>query len=411
MTDFVVPYLGQGSEFDESDIDAVTSLLRSRRHLSSGEERGAFEAEFAAAVGAEHAVATTSCTMALHLTVRLLGLRPGDEVIASPLTFQATVAPLLGREVTVRFADIDEDTLGLSPAAVEALLTPRTRAVLLTHYGGLAARPRRIAELAKAHGAALVEDCAHALGSLDEGVPLGTSGTAGCWSFHSLKNISTLGQGGMVTTGSAELARTLRRIREMDPDADFVARDGAPDFGPAPGPDAPERHAKNAYSHDCVAVRTGGLNAVMSEPAAAVGRTQLRRLPSFVARRREVADRLNARLGALPGVSVHGDLPGSAHCYHLYTFRVTGLPPGGRDELVRRLHHRYGIEIVLRYFPLHLLPEWRLRGGRYGQCPVAERVWFSELVNLPLYPSLTERQTSYMADAVERTVEDLRAGR
>lgn len=400
---FMIPYRGQGSTFDETDIEAATRLLRSGHHLSSGVERTLFEEEFAGHTGAAHAVTTTSCTMALELSTHLLGLSPGDEVIASPLTFQATVAPLLSRNVVVRFADISPLTLGLDVDSATQLISARTRALYVTHYGGLPADLDALADLAAAHGVALVEDCAHALGARYRGRRTGTMGDLGCWSFHSLKNISTLGQGGMVTTKRDDWAHRLRRITQMEPDADYQLRDRPVGFGPhsVPRPDDPERHAKNAYTHDCLAIRMGGLNSVLSEPAAAVGRTQLRRLPAFIRRRRQIAHYLNERLAALPGVLPHHDLRDSEHAYHLYTFRLLDAEPGLRDALVRRLQHHYGIEIVLRYFPLHLLPEWRARGGHYGQAPVAERIWFRELVNLPIYPTLTDREVTYMADAVE----------
>ncbi|GAA0467702.1 spore coat protein [Paractinoplanes deccanensis] len=412
MTEFVVPYHGQGSIFDETDIAAVAGLLRSDKHLSSGFERRAFEQEFADDVGAGHAVSVTSCTMALELATHLLDLRPGDEVIASPLTFQATVSPLLTRGITVRFADVDPESLALDPAGVLRQITPRTRAVYITHYGGLAADLDRLRALADAHDIALVEDCAHALGTRYRGRGVGTIGDVGCWSFHSLKNMSTLGQGGMVTTGSAEWAGRLRRVSSIEPDADFTARPAPTAFGAheSPLPDDPERHCKNAYTHDCGTVRAGGTNAIMSEPAAAVGRTQLAKLPSFVARRRGLAGYLNERLGALPGVRVHGDLPEREHSYHLYTIRLEGAAPGVRDELIRRLHHEHRVEIILRYFPLHLLPEWRARGGAYGQAPVAERIWFQELINLPIYPAMRDSQVEYVADAVTTALRDVTAG-
>jgi perosamine synthetase len=199
----------------------------------------------------------------------------------------------------------------------------------------------------------------------------------------------------------------------IEPDADFTVRDEPTMFGAygSPLPDDPEQHCKNAYTHDCGTVRAGGINAIMSEPAAAVGRTQLAKLPSFVERRRRLAAHLNERLGALPGVRVHGDLPGRRHSYHLYTIRLEDAPPGRRDELIRRLHRRHGIEIILRYFPLHLLPEWRAHGGAYGQVPVAERIWFQELINLPIYPAMRDSQVEYMADAIEAALRDVTGDR
>jgi dTDP-4-amino-4,6-dideoxygalactose transaminase len=200
MTGYRVPQHGQGSGFDERDIAAVAALLRSGAHLSDGRQVAAFEREYAAYTGAPEAIAVTSCTMALELVTRVLDLRPGDEVIATPLTFQATTAALLGLDVRVRFADVDPDTLCLDPDRVAALVTPRTRAVYTTHYGGLCGGVRELRALTERHRIVLVEDCAHALGAAVDGRSAGCWGDFGCWSFHSLKNISTLGQGGMVTT-------------------------------------------------------------------------------------------------------------------------------------------------------------------------------------------------------------------
>jgi perosamine synthetase len=176
MTHYRIPQHGQGSGVTGDDVAAVTAVLTSGRHLSDGSEVTAFEAEFAAYTGAPHAVAVSSCTMALELATRILGLGPGDEVITTPLTFQATAAPLLERDVAVRFADIDDHTLCLDPAAVERAIGPRTRAVFTTHYGGLCGGVERLRAVTRAAGVTLVEDCAHALGAAAGGRSAGTFG-------------------------------------------------------------------------------------------------------------------------------------------------------------------------------------------------------------------------------------------
>lgn len=402
---YVVPYAGQGTIFTSEDLDAVASLLHSGAHLSGGTQRAAFESEFAEAIGCAHAVTTTSCTMALELVTQILGLGGGDTVIASPLTYQATVASLLTRGVTVRFGDIDPDTLALTPSSLARLADKDTRAVYVTHYGGRMADMAGITEIARDRGLVVVEDCAHALGSSWEGRSAGTIGDFGCWSFHSLKNISTLGQGGMVTTRHADAAARLRRISTIQPDIEYVPLRSPMSFGPhrVPGTDEPERHAGNAYTHACATVHHGGTNATMSEPAAAVGRTQLCKLTGLVERRRAIARRLDELLSRIPGVRVPAVPSGYSHSYHLYTFFVDPSAGVDRDRLIVDLQ-RAGVEIVLRYFPLHLLPEWRARGGTYGDCPVTERLWFEELVNLPIYPSLTDGQVDFMADAVEGAI-------
>lgn len=402
---YVVPYAGQGSVFGTDDLAAIEALFRSGAHLAGSVERDAFEAEFAAAVGVPQAVSTTSCTVALQLATHFVGLRPGEEVIATPLTYQATLNALLTLPVKVTFCDIDPDTLCLDAACLAELISPRTRAVFLTHYGGLMADVAAIADLTREHGAFLVEDCAHALGAADRNAHAGTIGDAGCWSFQSLKNISTLGQGGMLTLRSAEHAALARRLRAGEPDADFEACVASLRFGhhEAPAPGGPIAHDKNAWTHQCTTIRAAGTNAMMSEPAAAVGRTQLRKLDAFVERRRSIAKRFDEALEDIPGVRPQLEPAGQRHAYHLYTAFVEERSGFSRDALARRLEAD-GVEVILRYFPLHLLPEWRLRGGRYGACPVAERVWFDQLLNLPIYPTMTDEHVDHVVGALRRAV-------
>lgn len=402
---YAVPYLGQGSVFGDEEVEAVSDLLRSGAHLSGGYHRQAFEEEFAGFLGARHALAVPSCTVALELATRLLGLEPGDEVIATPLTYQATISSLLTVPVEVKFCDVDPNSLCLDSRKLEPLVTDRTRAIYVTHYGGLVADMDAIMEIAEERGIVVIEDCAHAHGGEYKGRKPGTLGHVGCWSFQSLKNMSTLGQGGMITLRDDRWAGVLGRIRSLEPDADFVECHNPIRFGPYPVPQRPRpvRHDKNAHTHDCVTIRAPGTNATMSEPAALVGRIQLGKLPGFVERRREIAERLNAALADMPGIRVQTEPDGHRHAYHLYAFFVDPDAGTDRDALAGRLEEE-GVEVVLRYFPLHLLPEWRFRGGEYGTCPVAERVWFEQLVNLPIYPAMSDRQVDHMIGAVKRAV-------
>lgn len=406
-----VPQHGQGSGFSSEDLDEMRAIVLAGGHLSDGSQVALFEEEFRAYTGAAHAVAVSSCTMALELTSRVLSLRPGDEVISPSLTFQATVSSFVGSGVRVQFADIDPETLCLDPASVERLITPHTRAIYTVHYGGHCGDILRLRDLADAHGLYLVEDCAHALGASAHCRSAGTWGDVGCWSFHSLKNISTLGQGGMLTVRDAELADRLRRLRCMEPDAEFLDRRSVVRFGSFRQPIDARRvtHEKNAYTHDCLSIRAAGLNAQLSDPAAAVGRSQLRRLPALVARRQQFATELDSALGELAGVATIAAPPELVHARHLYAFRLTD-PTIDRNQLVSLLTDR-GIEVVLRYFPLHLLPEWRFQGHRFGDVPVTERVWFEQLVNLPISPQLKSEDMAYMAESVAESLRLLRPRR
>lgn len=395
---YKVPYLPQGTVFGAEDLAAIERVLMGGGKLACGPERDAFEAEFASYVRAPHAVSLTNCTIALEFATYLIGLADGDEVIAATQTYQANATPLLGLPVKVRFCDVDPDSLNISVAHFESLITERTRALFLVHHGGNPADMGPIMEIARRHGIRVIEDCAHALGSLYHGAAPGTLGDFGCWSFQSYKNISTLGEGGMLTTSDDNAAFVARRIRAIEPDADFCPRHSDALGLEDPGDDI-ERHAKNAYSEDCIALRHPGTNSTLSEVAAAVGRVQLHKLDRLVTRRRDIATRMNAALAATPGLRTQSQTPGIQSSHHLYTFFLDPESGIGRDRLIQRLEAK-GIQIQLRYFPIHLLPEWRRLGHGLGECPTAERIWFKEQVNLPIYPQLEDWQVDFMIDSV-----------
>jgi perosamine synthetase len=260
---YVVPYLPTGSTFGQDEIDAVVRVLESGDKLSCGPERDAFEAEFKAYTRAAHALSLTNCTVALEVATYLLNLAPGDEVIAATQTYQANVTPLLGLPVKVKFCDIDPDTLNVAPEAFAGLVTDRTKALYLVHHGGTPADMVAIMEIANKHGIAVIEDCAHALGSFYRGRALGTFGHFGCWSFQSYKNISTLGEGGMLTVAGDKHVEAIGRVRAIEPDADFTARVASPFGGYTMPSDGLERHAKNAYDEDCVVLRHPGTNSTL----------------------------------------------------------------------------------------------------------------------------------------------------
>jgi perosamine synthetase len=401
-----VPVSRRGSIFGDEEIAALTEFLRGGDTLSTGKQREAFEAEFAEYLGVPYAFSTTSCTVALELATYLIGLKPGDVVIATPQTYWASLNPLLDLDVEVRFCDIDPNSLNIDPACLSSLICSRTRAIYLVHYGGLMADMDSILEIAERHGALVLEDCAHAHGSEHRGRRPGTIGDIGCYSFQSMKNMSTLGEGGMITFKDSRWLGVLQRIRECEPDATFIERSNT-DLGPYSKPKTLDRHEKNAYTHDCTQILRHGTNAILSEPAALVGRIQLKKLQGFVARRRAIAGRLNEAIAGIQGLRVQKELIGYRHSYHLYTFFIETDSGIDHEMLITELDAA-GVEMQPRYFPLHLLPEWRLRGGRPGLCPVAERVWFEQQVNLPIYPALTEGQVNYMIETLERCVRSAR---
>ncbi|MFF3139585.1 DegT/DnrJ/EryC1/StrS family aminotransferase [Streptomyces mirabilis] len=393
---YAVPYSPIGSRLDESDVAAVREVMLSEATLSQGLVRERFEAAFAEHIGVRHALSVTSGTVALELAIHLLDLVPGDEVITTPQTYQATIQPLLDRDVRVRFADVDPTTANIDPERVAELVTPRTRAIIIVHYGGLPADMDTLLRVARDHDLILVEDAAHALGSVLHGHRPGGIGHIGCFSFHSSKNITTLGEGGMITTDRDDWAERLRRIRGNEADMVLTPRRGG--FAKSSGPPPGALYPGEAYTHDCLRFRRAGTNATLSEAAAAVGLVQLGKLPKLVARRQAIAARLMTELAEFDTVRVPVVPTGVEHAFHLFTFSVDPLCID-RDELVRCLAAE-GVETYLRYFPLHLLPEWRARGHDYGECPAAERSWFLEHMNLPCHPRLSDTQVELLATAL-----------
>ncbi|MEV6979352.1 DegT/DnrJ/EryC1/StrS family aminotransferase [Kitasatospora sp. NPDC093806] len=400
-TTFTVPYARMGSQLDEREVGIVREVMASGQTLSQGLWRDRFEEKFRHHVGTRHAYSVTSGTVALELAIHLLDLEPGDEVITTPQTYQATIQPLLNYDVTVRFADVLPASLNIDPDRVAELITPRTKAIVLVHYAGLPAQMDEIMALADRHGILVLEDAAHALGTVYRSRPAGQLGHIATFSFHSSKNITTLGEGGMITFDRDDWADRLERLRGNESDAVFVASDQT--FGPFSQPPAGVLYPGRAYTHECTEFRRAGTNATLSEPAAAVGLVQLDKLPELVARRQAIAARLTEVLTRFDGIRVPEVPADVVHPYHLFTFLVEPESGIERDALLRRLGEE-GVETYLRYFPLHLLPEWRAQGHGYGECPVAERLWFEQHMNLPCHPSLSMTQTEHLADALTRAL-------
>lgn len=395
--DYEVPYPNLGGRLGAEEMHILGEVISSGDRLSQGQWREKFEHSFRDLIGVRHAFTVTSGTVALEIALGLLDLRPGDEVIATPQTYHASIQPLLSRSVSVRFCDIDSNSLNLDLERLAGLITERTKAIVLVHYGGFPAPMRDIMRLARERGILVLEDCAHALGTEYEGRRPGSIADIGCFSFHSSKAITTLGEGGMITFARDDWADRVARIRGNESDATY--RDAPQQFSRVPKALYPGR----AYSHDCGTIRHPGTNATMSEPAAAVGLAQLAKLPALGARRRQIARTLDELLGSYDEIRVQELPTGAVSGQHLYTCFVEPGRGLDRDALVETLEG-LGVEVWLRYFPLHLLPEWRSRGHRYGECPVAERLWFGSQLNLPCHPAMSDVQVERLLTALQKGI-------
>jgi dTDP-3-amino-3,4,6-trideoxy-alpha-D-glucose transaminase len=353
-----VPFMSLGPGPDAPDVRAAIDRVIARGWFILGPEVEAFEAEFAAASGARHAVGVGSGTDALALALRGLGVGPGDEVITSPLSAAFSALAIRMAGATPVFADLDPRRLTVDPAAVEAAITPRTRALMPVHLYGQAADMPALQALATRHRLAMVEDACQAHGATSAGRPVGTFGECGAFSFYPTKNLGALGDGGAVITNDAALAARLRRLRNGG--------------------------QSDRYHHP-----EFGVNSRLDEIQAAILRARLPFLPGWTAKRRELAGKYRRALaGAAVVVPPECD-PG--HVYHLFVALTDA-----RDRFLAHLAAR-GVGALVHY-PIPV-PRQGAFAGSPATCPIADRVC-AEVCSLPLHPQLDDTALASVASAV-----------
>ena len=350
---------------------AVDAVLASGM-VVQGPQVAAFEEEFSQqVVDGAHAVAVNSGTSAQHLATLACGLPDDAEVIVPSFTFAATGNSVAIAGARPVFADIDPATFTLDPAAVEAAITERTAAIEVVHLYGLPANMPEIMRIAEAHGLAVFEDCAQAHAAAIGSTPVGAFGAWGSFSFYPTKNMTSL-EGGMVTTGDAELARRVRLLRNQG--------------------------MEKQYANELV-----GLNNRMTDVAAAVGRVQLGRLAGWTSQRRANAAALDEGLAGVPGVVAPAVPEGYTHVYHQYTIRFEGATGAERDRIQAALKEEWQVGTGV-YYPI---PNHRLDSlAPYApgvELPGTEKA-ARECLSLPVHPSLSEADLARIARAVAATV-------
>jgi dTDP-4-amino-4,6-dideoxygalactose transaminase len=319
-------------------------------------------------VGSAHCVGAANGTDAIELSLRALGIGPGDEVVTAANTFVATVEAIARTGATPVLADVDDEHLLLDPSAAAAAVTSRTRAIVPVHLYGQMAPLEAIAKAAP--GIPLIEDAAQSQGATQHGRVSGSVGAIASTSFYPGKNLGAAGDAGAVTTSDPELARLVRMI----------------------GNHGSERK----YEHDVF-----GYNARLDAVQAVVLRHKLRRLPDWNAGRRAAADRYAALLADVEGVRVPTTAPGNEHVWHLYVVRIDPAV-ADRDDVLARLQAE-GIGAALHYpYPVHLAKAFAELGER-GRFPVAEAA-AREILSLPMFPHLTAAQQGRVADALRRAM-------
>jgi dTDP-4-amino-4,6-dideoxygalactose transaminase len=401
-----VPYSFFGSIYDEMEEKALMAVLK-QESQTMGPQVALFQKEFAKEFGVKHALATSNCTTGMHAVA---GITEGDEVIVTPVTFIATSLVILKEGAKPVYADIDPETFNIDPNQIESKITKKTKAIFVVHYGGQMCDMDPIMEIAKKHNLKVLEDCAHAHGAKYKGRQAGSIGDAGVFSFHSLKNMVTLGEGGMITTNRDDLMGVLQRMRVMsithwDPNQTQFEFAGF----------KLEKQSVKDYwvpSHFDVIDDFGkwGNNYRMNEAQAAVGRAQLMKLDMLIEKRRANGHRLSEGITGIEGITPTFEDPNCHHAFHLYTLCVEPEILGAsRDEFMRVLYQEEGIQGILHYQPTyHFTGVKKKYNYPEKLCPNAEKFFYGRHLNLPMNPRLTNNDVDMMIEGIRNAAKKVR---
>ncbi|MCQ9163671.1 aminotransferase class V-fold PLP-dependent enzyme [Arthrobacter sp. STN4] len=375
----MLPYGRQS--ISESDIAAVAASLSSD-WLTTGPLVDSFEAAIADVAGGTPAVTVTSGTAALHVAYAAAGVKAGDEVITTPLTFVATAAAAAVMGAKIVFADIDESTGNLSLPAAEAAITARTTVIAAVDYAGLPVDGRGFKSLAHTHGALFLEDAAHAIGSSLNGEPVGLNADLTTFSFFPTKNMTTA-EGGAVVTANPDLELRARRFKGQG-----LIRERASLRYPDEGPWHQEVHEF-------------GLNYRLPDVLCALGLSQIARLGAFRARRQEIHNIYNQAFAGNEQLTIPGVVEGADPAWHLYPLRV---PADRRKDIFLQLRQR-GIGVQVNYIPAYWHPVFEDLGYKRGMCPNAE-IYYAQELSLPVFPGLQDDQVHLVIDHVLEIIGD-----
>lgn len=358
---------------DDDDLRAVSEVVRSG-WFTEGPNVARFEKAFAAYIGTKYAIATSSCTSALHLALRALGIQERDEVIVPSLSFVATANSVVYQRAKPVFAEIDPKTFCLDPDDVQNRITQRTKAIIPMHYAGHPTDMKPLVELAEDYDLYVIEDSAHAIGALYNGRRTGSLGNAGCFSFFSNKNM-TCGEGGMMTTDDEEIARKARLMKTHGLDKGHW-----------------ERYQTNSWRYDVV---TLGFNYRMNEMEAALGISQLKKLDHMNDLRIQNSQRYSALLRGNKYFSTQAVKSNVKHVYYLYVVQLKPEYEDIRDQVIEELKIQK-IHAGVHYPPIHLSSFYKRKFGyREGQYPVTEAI-AHRIISLPMHQRLTAHEIEHI---------------
>lgn len=376
MPDKFIPYGRQCIEDD--DIEAVVEILKSD-WLTTGPKVSEFEDKFCSFAGSQYAVAVSSGTAALHCAAFAAGIKPGDEVIVTPMTFAATANVVLYQGGIPVFADIEPDTLLIDPEVVRQKITSRTRAIICMDYGGQPCDYDELKAISTENKLILIADSCHSADASYKHTPTGTLADITAFSFHPVKHITT-GEGGMVTTNNPDFAERARRFRNHGITTDHRQRSEA-----------------GTWYYQMIDL---GFNYRISDFQCALGMSQLKKLKKWVDRRNEIAARYNRGLSGIEGLKILRTKPDRLHSFHLYVVKIKATEFGmNRNELFNFMRKNQ-VGVNVHYVPVHLHPFYRKTlGTEPGMCPVAEET-YEDILSLPMYPTMTDEDVEYVIKTI-----------
>ncbi len=373
----MIPYGRQ--TIDEDDINAVVDVLKSD-YLTTGPKIAEFEQAVASYTGAKYAVAISNGTSALHAACFAAGIGQGDEVITTPLTFAASANCVLYCGGTPVFADVDPYTYNIDPKDIRKKITDKTKAIIAVHLAGQPCDMDEIHSIAQEHNLIVIEDGAHALGSVYKGKKVGCLSDMTTFSFHPVKPITT-GEGGMIMTDNEELYKRLVLFRShgITRDNSMMTRNEGPWF----------------YQQLDL-----GYNYRITDIQCALGCSQMRKLDKFLKRRRELVERYNNAFIECDNIVTPYQLPDTQSGWHLYIVQVKNHD---RKQVFETLRDK-GIGVNVHYIPVYMHPYYREHGYKDVHCANAEEI-YSHIISLPLYPGLTDEQQDYVIDTLKQLCE------
>lgn len=379
---------------NEEDINAVSDVLRSD-FITCGPKVTQLEEELCQLTGAKYCVAVNSGTSALHCATIAAGLKAGDELITTPLTFAASANSALYVGATPVFADVNPDTYNIAPESIRKNLTERTRAIVAVDFTGQVVQVEEIRNICKeaeekyGHRVFFIEDAAHSIGTKYKGQPVGSMADMTCLSFHPVKTV-TGGEGGAILTNDEDLYKKLVLAHTHGITHEDEQMEGAPHEGP--------------WYYEMISL---GYNYRLTDFQAALISSQLKKIHTFIARRKEIVRRYNEAFSAMPELIVQQEIPESDSCRHLYILRLNlEKLKCSRREFFDAMSAE-NIQCQVHYIPVYWFPYYQHMGYRKGLCPVTEEI-YKGIMSIPLYPKMTDQDVTDVIKAVKKIIESYR---